>query len=92
MLSASTISSSSSSAFSTNAGVSTPSSQYSTDSRRAGGNPLTELIDTEQSFMETLKMIDSVRRRLSNVVEQHTNLADIAYCTYLDETNDICCT
>lgn len=59
MLSASTISSSSSSAFSANAGASTPSSQYSADSRRAGGNPLTELIDTEQSFMETLKMIDS---------------------------------
>lgn len=59
MLSASTISSSSSSAF-TSPGVSTPSSQYSTDSRKTNGNPLTELIETEQSFMETLKMIDSV--------------------------------
>lgn len=72
MLSASTISSSSSSAFSTNnaggggggGGFSTPSSLYSqNDNTRkplGGGNPLTELIETEQSFMETLKMIDSV--------------------------------
>lgn len=60
MLSASTISSSSSSAFSSSASASTPSSQYSTDSRKGNGNPLTELIETEQSYMETLKMIDSV--------------------------------
>ncbi|GAA5803385.1 hypothetical protein HPULCUR_008864 [Helicostylum pulchrum] len=57
MLSASTISSSSS-AYSSNAGMSTPS-QYSSDSRRGNGNPLTELIGTEQSYIETLKMIDS---------------------------------
>lgn len=59
MLSASTISSSSSSAFSSSQGISTPSSQYSNDSRKANSNPLTELIFTEQSYMETLKMIDS---------------------------------
>ncbi|GAA5816098.1 hypothetical protein MFLAVUS_009620 [Mucor flavus] len=57
MLSASTISSSSS-AYSSNAGMSTPS-QHSSDSRRGNGNPLTELIETEQSYIETLKMIDS---------------------------------
>lgn len=64
MLSASTFSSSaasSSSAFSASPGLSTPSSQYSADSGRKGsGNPLTELIETEQAYMETLKMIDSV--------------------------------
>ncbi|KAK4520351.1 uncharacterized protein ATC70_008485 [Mucor velutinosus] len=65
MLSASTFASSSSatssaSAFSASPGLSTPSSQYSHDSTRKGsGNPLTELIETEQAYMETLKMIDS---------------------------------
>ncbi|KAI8642061.1 hypothetical protein BD408DRAFT_417017 [Parasitella parasitica] len=63
MLSASTYSSSpvsASSAFPASPGLSTPSSQYSTESGiKRGGNPLTELIDTEQAYMETLKMIDS---------------------------------
>ncbi|EPB86588.1 hypothetical protein HMPREF1544_06662 [Mucor circinelloides 1006PhL] len=64
MLSASTFASSSSTssagAFSASPGLSTPSSQYSHDSARKGsGNPLTELIETEQAYMETLKMIDS---------------------------------
>jgi len=67
MLSASTFASSSSTssagAFSASPGLSTPSSQYSHDSARKGsGNPLTELIETEQAYMETLKMIDSVSR------------------------------
>lgn len=70
MLSASTFASSSSSAtssagaFSASPGLSTPSSQYSHDSagRKGSGNPLTELIETEQAYMETLKMIDSVSR------------------------------
>ncbi|KAL9555772.1 hypothetical protein MBANPS3_002211 [Mucor bainieri] len=68
MLSASTFASSTSSAtssagaFSASPALSTPSSQYSHDSARkgsGGGNPLTELIETEQAYMETLKMIDS---------------------------------
>ncbi|KAI9486260.1 MAG: hypothetical protein EXX96DRAFT_548348 [Benjaminiella poitrasii] len=65
MLSASTVSSSvSSNAFSSaSPGLSTPSSQYSNDSssnkRKGNNNPLIELIETEQSYMETLRMIDS---------------------------------
>ncbi|GAN01510.1 hypothetical protein MAM1_0008d00943 [Mucor ambiguus] len=65
MLSASTFASSSSATssaggFSASPGLSTPSSQYSHESARKGsGNPLTELIEAEQAYMETLKMIDS---------------------------------
>lgn len=72
MLSASTISSSSS-AYSSNAGMSTPS-QYSSDSRRGNGNPLTELIETEQSYIETLKMIDSVcslKKKKRDITQYH---------------------
>ena len=64
MLSASTLSSNASDAFSTNSGAQTPISPYSTNStpKVPGGsaNPLTELIETEKSYMETLKIIDMV--------------------------------
>ncbi|KAG0173624.1 hypothetical protein DFQ28_011116 [Apophysomyces sp. BC1034] len=60
MLSASTVSSVSSSAFSVSPATSTPSSQYTTDSaRKQPSNPLTELIETEKVYQETLKIIDS---------------------------------
>lgn len=58
MFSESTISSSN--AFNSSENASTPSSQFLANSRKAQGNPLTELIETEQSYIETLKMIDSV--------------------------------
>ncbi|KAG2224368.1 hypothetical protein INT45_006768 [Circinella minor] len=62
MLSASTLSSNASDAFSTNSGAQTPISPYSTNStpKVPGGsaNPLTELIETEKNYMETLKIID----------------------------------
>lgn len=60
MFSESTISSSSSNAFISGEDASTSSSQFLANSRKAQGNPLTELIETEQSYIETLKMIDSV--------------------------------
>ncbi|KAI8990965.1 hypothetical protein BDF20DRAFT_908789 [Mycotypha africana] len=62
MLSASTLSSAHSSAFSANSGILTPYSQYSSSNdsaKKSNGNPLTELIETEQSFIENLKIIDS---------------------------------
>ncbi|KAI9493821.1 hypothetical protein BDB00DRAFT_821726 [Zychaea mexicana] len=60
MLSASTLASNASDAFSTNSGATTPLSPYSTDStpKNSGNNPLAELIETEKSYMETLKIID----------------------------------
>jgi hypothetical protein len=69
MLSASTINSASSSAFSSGPGLSTPSSQYSHDARKNNSNPLTELIETEENYMETLKMIDSVSLPLSLIIQ-----------------------
>ncbi|KAI8149302.1 hypothetical protein BJV82DRAFT_573656 [Fennellomyces sp. T-0311] len=60
MLSASTLSSNASDAFSTNTAATTPVSPYSVGStpKVPGNNPLTELIETEKSYMETLKIID----------------------------------
>ncbi|KAI8372051.1 hypothetical protein EDC96DRAFT_552231 [Choanephora cucurbitarum] len=58
MLSASTVSSSSS-GFSPKPEISTPSSQLSFDSKKANHSPLSELIEAEQSFIETINMIDS---------------------------------
>ncbi|KAI9260697.1 hypothetical protein BDA99DRAFT_512893 [Phascolomyces articulosus] len=63
MLSASTLASNASDAFSTNSGAQTPLSPYSNDSTpkvQGGGaaNPLTDLIETEKSYMETLKIIE----------------------------------
>ncbi|ORE04936.1 hypothetical protein BCV72DRAFT_210266 [Rhizopus microsporus var. microsporus] len=60
MLSASTISSTSSSAFSTTGsfGILTPSSQHSIDSQKQIAF-LNEIAETEQRYMETLNMIDS---------------------------------
>ncbi|CEI87487.1 hypothetical protein RMCBS344292_01899 [Rhizopus microsporus] len=60
MLSASTISSTSSSAFSTTGsfGILTPSSQHSIDSQKQTAF-LNEIAETEQRYMEILNMIDS---------------------------------
>lgn len=62
MLSVSTISSESSSAFSaaSNQDALTPSSQYSIELIKQA-SILNELIETEQSYMESLKLIDSVK-------------------------------
>lgn len=69
MLSASTISSNSPEAFSPRTASSTPLSQYSNSSTpKTAGNPLTELIETEKSYMETLKIIDSVRELISSFI------------------------
>lgn len=60
MLSASTITSSSSSAFSLSPASSTPSSQYSAGSgMKPSRNPLTDLLEAETSYLDTLKIIDS---------------------------------
>ncbi|KAI9316279.1 hypothetical protein BX666DRAFT_1949065 [Dichotomocladium elegans] len=58
MLSASTLSSNASTAFSAGTSATSPYSAHSTP-KSSGHNPLTELIDTEKSYMETLKIIDS---------------------------------
>lgn len=66
MLSASTISSTSSSAFSTTGsfGILTPSSQHSIDSQKQTAF-LNEIAETEQRYMEILNMIDSVSLSIS---------------------------
>lgn len=56
MLSVSTSNSMNYSGFSTNSGMSTPSSQFLNDPQ----NPLTELVKNEQMYIENLKMIDCV--------------------------------
>lgn len=54
------LSNSSSNGYNSHAGM---SSQFSSESRRGYGNPLTDLIETEQSYIETLKTIDSVSNK-----------------------------
>ncbi|KAF7729464.1 hypothetical protein EC973_004444 [Apophysomyces ossiformis] len=93
MLSASTVSSVSSSAFSVSPAGSTPSSQYTADSaRKPPSNPLTELIETEKAYQETLKIIDSrlvkiaanpqAIRELGDVLMQWVNDMEVPYANF----------
>ncbi|CDH49054.1 related to gef1 protein [Lichtheimia corymbifera JMRC:FSU:9682] len=59
MLSASTLSSNASDAFSTTTSTTTPASPYPPTQNASGHNPLTELIETEKNYMDTLKIIDT---------------------------------